>query len=79
MCARYFCRECVTEHGGRLLCVACLRVAAPEDAARPEARFVRKWVAMPAVMDFAVAGAGLLLYEFGRALSAFTVSSGVDK
>ena len=79
MCARYFCRECVTEHGGRLLCVVCLRVAAPKDAARPAARFVRKWLAMPAVMGFAFAGAWLLLYEFGQALIAFTVSSGVDK
>ncbi len=24
-CERFFCRECVTEHGGRLLCAACLR------------------------------------------------------
>ncbi|MBI5725996.1 MAG: rhomboid family protein [Planctomycetes bacterium] len=24
-CRRYFCRECVTEHGGRLLCAGCLR------------------------------------------------------
>ncbi len=23
-CARYFCRECVTEHAGRVLCAACL-------------------------------------------------------
>ncbi len=24
-CERFYCRECVTEHGGRLLCAACLR------------------------------------------------------
>jgi len=24
-CARFFCRECVTEHEDRLLCAACLR------------------------------------------------------
>jgi late competence protein required for DNA uptake (superfamily II DNA/RNA helicase) len=30
-CARFYCRECVTEHGGRLLCRACLAVnSAPE-------------------------------------------------
>ena len=23
-CERYFCRECASEHGGRLLCAACL-------------------------------------------------------
>ena len=26
-CRRYFCRECVTEHEGRLVCAACLRRA----------------------------------------------------
>lgn len=24
-CGRYFCRECVTEHEGRVICAACLR------------------------------------------------------
>lgn len=24
-CRRYFCRECVTEHDGRMLCTSCLR------------------------------------------------------
>ena len=24
-CGRYFCRECVTEHAGRLVCAGCLR------------------------------------------------------
>ena len=24
-CERFFCRECVTEHGGRMICAACLR------------------------------------------------------
>lgn len=29
-CARFYCRECVTEHEGRLLCAACIaRSAAP--------------------------------------------------
>lgn len=27
-CGRFFCRECVTEHDGRLLCAACLKRAA---------------------------------------------------
>ncbi len=34
-CHRYFCRECITEHDGRLLCAACLaRLAAATPAAR---------------------------------------------
>lgn len=24
-CRRYFCRECVTEHAGRLICASCLK------------------------------------------------------
>jgi|ERR1035437_5441398 hypothetical protein len=30
-CKRFFCRECVTEHQGRMICVGCVtaRVAAP--------------------------------------------------
>jgi hypothetical protein len=27
-CERSFCRECVTEHGSRLLCASCLKAAA---------------------------------------------------
>ncbi len=36
-CQRFYCRECVTEHDGRLLCAACLRAkvaAVPATAAR---------------------------------------------
>ena len=34
-CTRFFCRECVTEHGERMLCSACLlRTATGASAAR---------------------------------------------
>jgi hypothetical protein len=33
-CARYFCRECVTEHASRLLCAACLQAIARAAPAR---------------------------------------------
>jgi hypothetical protein len=26
-CGRFFCRECVTEHEGRVLCAACVRLS----------------------------------------------------
>ncbi len=32
-CGRHFCRECVTEHAGRLLCADCLRRLAPRGVA----------------------------------------------
>ena len=28
ICRRYFCRECVTEHAGRVICASCLRKTA---------------------------------------------------
>ena len=28
-CARFYCRECVTEHDDRLLCASCLKKLAP--------------------------------------------------
>ncbi|MFP4445330.1 MAG: hypothetical protein ACLFPD_03680 [Desulfosudaceae bacterium] len=31
-CHRYFCRECVTEHEGRMLCAACIADLAPAKA-----------------------------------------------
>jgi hypothetical protein len=34
-CGGYFCRECVTEHGGRVLCAACLARLAAAGEARP--------------------------------------------
>lgn len=33
-CRQFFCRECVTEHDGRVLCVACLRKKAAAPARR---------------------------------------------
>ena len=34
ICRRYFCRECVTEHDDRLLCVECLKTIVAGQAAR---------------------------------------------
>jgi hypothetical protein len=33
-CGRSFCRECVTEHDGRLLCAACLKTLAQAPTSR---------------------------------------------
>ncbi|MCL1920331.1 MAG: rhomboid family protein [Kiritimatiellaeota bacterium] len=37
-CRRPFCRECVTEHDGRLLCAACIGRLAAAREERPRAR-----------------------------------------
>jgi hypothetical protein len=60
-CRRCFCRECVTEHDGRLTCAACLRKLA---GGRPKDRAV-------SVLRFLMAGVGVLaawvfFYYVGR-------------
>jgi hypothetical protein len=38
-CGRFYCRECVTEHGGRVVCAACLkRLAAGRGGPRARLR-----------------------------------------
>src|SRR5712671_6326161 len=34
MCRRYFCRECVTEHDDRVLCVECLKTVVDSQVGR---------------------------------------------
>ncbi len=62
-CGGCFCRECVTEHAGRLLCAACLARAA--DTARPVRRRFRGFAALAGFL--ALWGA---LYLSGRLLLA---------
>lgn len=39
-CRRYFCRECVTEHRGRMICAECIAAAAaPADSHRARIAF----------------------------------------
>ncbi len=61
-CKRFFCRECVTEHHGRMICVSCVTI----DTTRPRARFQAGWTVM------ALAGiviAWLVFYYLGLALA----------
>jgi hypothetical protein len=63
-CARSFCRECVTEHEGRLLCAACLRQLT---VVRPRGRGMRR--VLPALM--LVGGfllAWLIFFGMGKGL-----------
>jgi hypothetical protein len=62
-CRRHFCRECVTEHKGLVLCSACLKQAAAEAPRR----------GVPALVRLAAGGIGLSLawvvfYLLGRLL-----------
>ena len=73
-CERFFCRECVTEHDGRLLCAACLRALLA--AAQRPARARRSWrKPLRATLRAAVlAGSLFLSWFFFHALGRKLVS-----
>ncbi len=56
-CGRFFCRECVTEHEGRVLCAACLRKTLP----KPGQRFL---LLIGPVRILQFIGGALLLWMF---------------
>jgi hypothetical protein len=70
-CERFFCRECVTEHDGRLLCAACLRALLV--AAKPSGRRTRR--ALAVVWQALQVGAALALIWFFFYLCAQTLIS----
>jgi hypothetical protein len=64
-CTRFYCRECVVEHSGRLLCAACLATqSAPRSRA---ARFAAVWWAMSALAGFLFSW--IAFYYLGALLS----------
>lgn len=62
-CKRFFCRECVTEHQGRMICVSCVTERVAE---KPRARFRARWTIMAAA---GVVLAWLLFYYLGLTLT----------
>ena len=82
-CERFFCRECVTEHDGRLLCALCLRelFAAAQRPARPR-RSWRKPLRAAARAGTLAASLFLAWFFFhlmGRNLAALPDEFHVDK
>ena len=64
-CGRSYCRECVSEHEGRLLCAACLiRITANR---QPETRTLRK-LTPPAMIAAGILLAWLTYWAAGAAL-----------
>lgn len=63
-CGGFFCRECVTEHDGRMLCASCL-ARSPTTVKRPR---VRPFRALAALAGFAALWGSL--YLLGRLLLA---------
>ncbi|MCX8157535.1 MAG: rhomboid family protein [Verrucomicrobiae bacterium] len=66
-CGRFYCRECVIEHQGRLLCASCLRrLAQPPKTKRP-------WPALGARLAAALTGLAVT-WLFFYALGALLIS-----
>lgn len=65
-CGRFFCRECVTEHEGRVLCASCiLRLVQPEIKHRGWTRRALRVIACVASIVFL----WLFFYSLGKGLS----------
>jgi hypothetical protein len=73
-CKRFFCRECVTEHQGRMICVSCVTT---HIAAHPSSRLKPIWT-LTAALGLLIAW--LTFYYLGQTLakipSEFHASSG---
>ena len=70
-CGRFFCRECVTEHQGRLFCVSCLRKIS-NGARRGAARF--RWFLWTAQILICFVVVWLFFYLSGRVLASLPTS-----
>ncbi len=71
-CGRFFCRECVTEHGGRLLCGHCL--AGVGRTEKKTGGLLKGCLrAAAALLSFVLAW--LLFYGFGWVLHLFLTAS----
>ncbi len=70
-CRRHFCRECITEHEGRVICSSCLRkeLETPEKSNRVVAAAV-----MVLQLLAAVVGIWAVMYYFGRMLLSIPTS-----
>lgn len=70
-CRRFYCRECVTEHEGRVLCAACL--AARAERTRRQ-RGPLGWLAAPCQLLLGVLLLWLCFFALGQALGAIPSS-----
>lgn len=69
-CRQFFCRECITEHGGRVLCAPCL--AKQARTANETGKLA--WIRLPV----AAAAAFLLLWMVLFQAARFISTSGAD-
>ena len=65
LCRNAFCRECVTEHEGRVVCAACLKKILIEQSAKKR-RFLRLVAAALPIIGLLIAW--IVFYGIGRTL-----------
>jgi hypothetical protein len=71
-CHRFFCRECATEHEGRLLCTQCLAKITAAMTAGNRRTGARKFIGLAGWVAAALSGflfAWLMFYYLGAALA----------
>lgn len=66
-CRHYYCRECITEHEGRVVCARCLEALVTASGAR---RIRRRHITAGAEWVVALAVAWVFFYLVGRLLLA---------
>lgn len=64
-CGGFFCRECITEHEGRVLCAACLNAGA-KLLGRKNSRW--RWLIQPVQFVIGLVMIWLVFYQTGQAL-----------
>ncbi|HQE81742.1 MAG TPA: rhomboid family protein [Candidatus Hydrogenedentes bacterium] len=64
-CGRFFCRECITEHEGRILCAKCIEGL---HVSQPQSRFFVTVPLQGLQLAAGIALTWLLAYGLGRAL-----------
>jgi hypothetical protein len=70
-CGRSYCRECITDHEGRIICAACLqRLTAAETTNDTGRRRVLQFLLLPVRMLVGLSIAWLCFYTIGRLLLA---------
>ncbi|MDB6094618.1 MAG: rhomboid family protein [Verrucomicrobia bacterium] len=75
-CGRFFCRECVVEHDGKILCADCLARSAVASRAAHRGRGIRRSLGLAAAVMFTwliFYGAGLLLLRIPASFHEGTV------
>lgn len=75
-CQNYFCRECVTEHRGQLLCSSCLRRMTSVQTVARGGGGLWRWLATPPLLLAALVTAWLFFYLCGQVLLALTAPGG---